>query len=250
MSEKNIAHYSGTIAKWYDFLLSEVTEDIDFLRSLLKPDDGPILELGCGTGRLMLPLAKNGINIDGLDASADMLDICGDKFHKAGIKTTLYNAKFQSFDIDKKYKTIFCAGSIQFVESFFQTLMALQNIYRSLLPGGKVVIMMAFASPACCLDERGIWKLNKTAQDDKYKVLHYQNCIIDDLEQLLITSNRYEIFENEHKIETLKNESVMRWYGRYEFLLMLEKAGFKNVAIANEDIFHNGKATRIYTAYK
>ncbi len=250
MSEKNIIHYSGSVAKWYDFLLTDQREDIEFLKTLINTNDGPVLDIGCGTGRLMLPLARQGVEIDGLDASNDMLKICREKFNKEGLKTTLYTKKFQSFDTEKKYKTIYCAGNIQFIDSFFQTLMALQNIHSSLQKDGKLIIIMSFVMPVCEPSDRGIWKVGKTFQDDSYKVIYYHNCEIDEFEQLVITRNRYEIFENDTKIETIKNESVMRWYGRYEFLLMLEKSGFKNISITNEDIFNTGTPTRIYTAYK
>jgi SAM-dependent methyltransferase len=62
------------IAPFYDLIHADLTADIPFLLSLAAETNGPILELGCGTGRLLLPLARAGYKITGLDSSPAMLE--------------------------------------------------------------------------------------------------------------------------------------------------------------------------------
>ena len=66
-------------ARYYDLLHDELTEDIAFVVKLAEDTGGPVLELGCGTGRLLLPLARMGRQVTGIDASEEMLAIARTK---------------------------------------------------------------------------------------------------------------------------------------------------------------------------
>jgi SAM-dependent methyltransferase len=61
------------IARFYDAIHAQLTEDIPFVLELAVDAGGPILDLGCGTGRLLRPLAANGFEVVGVDDSAEML---------------------------------------------------------------------------------------------------------------------------------------------------------------------------------
>ncbi|UCG23699.1 MAG: class I SAM-dependent methyltransferase [Chloroflexota bacterium] len=67
------------IAHYYDLLHDDLNEDIEFVIRLAEESGGPILELGCGTGRLLIPLARIGHETTGLDGSAEMLAIAKTK---------------------------------------------------------------------------------------------------------------------------------------------------------------------------
>ncbi len=72
------------VAKFYD-LNPELPDDLPFYRSLPPSPGAAILELGCGTGRVLVPLASTCGYIHGLDASEAMLEICRTKLREAGI---------------------------------------------------------------------------------------------------------------------------------------------------------------------
>lgn len=63
----------AVLADIYDWLHASVVADIDWLLTQAAHTGGPILELGCGTGRLLLPLARAGWPVTGVDRSAEML---------------------------------------------------------------------------------------------------------------------------------------------------------------------------------
>jgi SAM-dependent methyltransferase len=67
------------IARYYDLLHGQLTEDIHFVAELAQETTGPVLELGCGTGRLLLPLARLGHRVVGVDNSEAMLAIAREK---------------------------------------------------------------------------------------------------------------------------------------------------------------------------
>ena len=58
----------------YDLEYADHTEDITYYQRLAGELDGPLLELGCGTGRLTLPMARIGAEVDGVDLAQSMLD--------------------------------------------------------------------------------------------------------------------------------------------------------------------------------
>lgn len=63
------------IAPYYDLLHANLTQDVGFALTLAARNPGPVLELGCGTGRLLLPLARAGHCVTGVDNSAAMLGL-------------------------------------------------------------------------------------------------------------------------------------------------------------------------------
>jgi SAM-dependent methyltransferase len=67
------------IARYYDLIHAQLTADLPLLQTLAQEADGPILELGCGTGRLLRPLARAGHRVTGVDNSEEMLAYCRQK---------------------------------------------------------------------------------------------------------------------------------------------------------------------------
>ncbi len=62
------------LAPYYDLIYAQVKDDIPFYQDLAGETGGPVLELGCGSGRTLLPLAQAGFRVVGLDSSEAMLD--------------------------------------------------------------------------------------------------------------------------------------------------------------------------------
>ena len=68
------------IAEFYDSVVPyRDRQDVNFFVEMARRSGGPVLELGCGTGRVLIPIAKSGIEIVGLDASPMMLSVCREK---------------------------------------------------------------------------------------------------------------------------------------------------------------------------
>jgi len=101
--------------------LGKAIDDIEFYRALLSKSVSNILELGCGTGRVLIPLMKQRVNITGIDYSQSMLNECLRKIREMGLR----NAKIilgdirdfqlqESFDmIIAPFWVIQCIESIQ-----------------------------------------------------------------------------------------------------------------------------------------
>jgi len=78
-----------TIARLYDPWSASVIEDISFYVEEALASGGPVVELGVGTGRIAIPTAAAGIDVIGVDASAEMLAVCAARAREAGLESRL-----------------------------------------------------------------------------------------------------------------------------------------------------------------
>src|SRR5262249_38841479 len=101
----------------------------------------PALELACGSGRPLLELIERGYDVDGLDASRDMLERCRARAAERGLSVTLHHAKMQSFALPRRYRSIFLAGgTFGILATDEDAALALERIHAHLEPGGSVLI--------------------------------------------------------------------------------------------------------------
>lgn len=96
-------------AEFYDAFYDWQNKDIPFLLNLVGKYGGPVLECACGTGRVMIPVAKAGLQIHGVDTSEEMLAILKEKLSKLPKKVReriSYEKKdMRDFDLGRKFRT-------------------------------------------------------------------------------------------------------------------------------------------------
>lgn len=248
----NQKHYSGVVAEWYDALIESEENDIKYYQKFAEESKGPVLELACGTGRLLFPYLKEGVQIDGVDVSEEMLEICKKKIDSMGLKSNLYMQDIADLDLPKQYQTIFIAGgSFQLISSFQRALRAMKKIYNHLLPGGKFIVDIFRPLDRDNIIQDGLWVKGREAQNHLgKKIIVYGSNKNNIDEQLIKGLYKYELYDNDRLTDTMIGEIYLRWYGKYEFEMMLEKAGFKNIKMEmNEIITVHGKAF-VFTAEK
>ena len=99
-------------AKYYDaaYAAMGVTDDALFYLELAKQYGGPVLEIGCGTGRVLLPIARSGIEIHGVDNSAPMLQVLKAKLAKEAAlvcnRVTLHSGDMRDFRLNRKFRLV------------------------------------------------------------------------------------------------------------------------------------------------
>ncbi len=91
----------------YDAQHVEIVEDIPFYIAQAMKCGGPILELACGTGRITIPLARQGFDITGLDISEGMLKVAREKAERENLSCTFLKADCREFSIPGKFNLIF-----------------------------------------------------------------------------------------------------------------------------------------------
>jgi len=93
---KSERDYRGLAAECYDLWFGdEPFWDQAFFSDRIRRNRGAALEIGCGTGRLLIPFLRDGVTVEGLDASAEMLAICSSKAAALGLIPTLHQQLMQ-----------------------------------------------------------------------------------------------------------------------------------------------------------
>jgi SAM-dependent methyltransferase len=143
-AQDNLAEYADPVL--YDLENVPFEPDGPFLLDLAQRQGGPALELGCGTGRITIPLAQNGVDITGLDVVPAMVARAR---HKAGdlpIRWVVADAR--GFHLGQLFQLIFETGSVfQHVLERSDQEAYLACVRRHLAPGGLFVVGVMFPHP-------------------------------------------------------------------------------------------------------
>jgi SAM-dependent methyltransferase len=147
------AYRSAELAELYDAVYAECA-DIAFWQDVVPAvSAGPLLELGCGTGRVVLPLARAGHEVVGIDLSEPMLARGRAKLQAeppaVRDRVTLLEGDMTSFDLGPRFAQIYCAfGSFHHLRTVEEQLACLERCSNHLLPGGTLVLDLINPDPA------------------------------------------------------------------------------------------------------
>lgn len=135
----------GVFAEYYDRLTENVEykKRADYFRTLLSAQGvtgGTLLDLACGTGRLLIEMAAFGFDVIGVDASAEMLCVLQNKPETAELKPLLLCQTMQTLDLYDTVDTVVCAlDSINHLTDSKDVKAAFQRVSLFLNPGGVFV---------------------------------------------------------------------------------------------------------------
>jgi SAM-dependent methyltransferase len=235
-------HY-GLMAQWWaEFNLDG--PEIAYYQGIIERYGQPALDMACGTGRLLLPFLRAGLDVDGADVSPDMLDLCRDKAVREGFAARLYAQAMHELDLPRKYKTILVCGSFGLGGDRKLDLKALQRFHCHLEPGG--VLAFDCQLPYGDAKEWQNWlpenrsqlpqqwhppANRRLASDGTEYSLRTNMMDLNPLEQIITLQMRAERWRDGQLIE--EEERTLRGclYFKNELLLMLECAGFSDVTV-------------------
>ena len=135
------------IAPWYDVEHADFDDDLTMYTGFASATGGPVLELGCGSGRVLLPLAEAGYAVTGVDRSPVMLARCRDTAEFAGVadKVTLAQGDMTDFDLaEKHFRFVFVAlGSFQHLSTIAARQATLARLRAHAIPGATLTLDLA-----------------------------------------------------------------------------------------------------------
>ena len=141
----NLDEY-GAAAEYYDYVDAYVERvDVGFFVDLALETGGPLLELGCGTGRVLLPVARAGIEITGLDLSKGMLHVLKRRLTEerpeVQARVRLVEGDMRSFDLGQQFALVTIPfRPFQHLTTIEDEITCLATIRRHLRPGGLLVL--------------------------------------------------------------------------------------------------------------
>ena len=107
-------HY-GLIARWWAEVNTPDEAELAYLRAAITRLGEPALDLGCGTGRLLVPLLAEGFDVDGIDISGDMIALAREAGESAGVDMDgrLSVQAFDALDRGRAYGLVFSIGLVR-----------------------------------------------------------------------------------------------------------------------------------------
>lgn len=130
-------------ADYYDLTQRGLSGDVDFYLDQAIQAGGKVLELGCGTGRISIPMAQAGIDVTGLDLSQEMLEKAKQKASESGVADSLHliQGDMRQFDLEQTFSLIMIPyRSFLHLLHIQEQMKALSCIRKHLAPGGKFVM--------------------------------------------------------------------------------------------------------------
>lgn len=225
--------YSGLIAAAYDqYFGAEPFWDQAFFEQRLRANDGGALEVACGTGRLLLPLLRDGLQVEGLDTSRDMLERLRTKARAMQLAPVLHQGPMQDFDLPGRYRTVFVpAGSFGILVEPDEIRAALACFLSALAPGGEALIPVSEASAA---DEPiADWRERRDVQVPEYdaRVVVHERTAYEDDGRIQHWFLRYTVDRPEQPREVLFRQHRLRRHRPAEFAALLAATGFEGIAM-------------------
>lgn len=247
-----IWHYGLMAERWAEFL--DEAPELDFFRWAISRYGEPALDLACGTGRLLLPLLADGIDIDGCDVSGDMLAHCRRKAQAEGLSTDLFQQPMDALDLPRHYRTIYICDSLGLTGSRQKDLNTLHPCHAHLKQGGALIlnIQAEYTSPeswTLWLEEKRNqlpepWPEHvapRVARDGSDHYGYFRYLELDPLEQTYTRAVRLEKWLAGEKIASEEYTLRGNIYLKNEVVLMLKVAGFDQIAVTGE--YSNQPAT-------
>ncbi|WP_225333154.1 class I SAM-dependent DNA methyltransferase [Halomicrobium urmianum] len=195
--------YRGTAARFYDVHAREFDRDgAAFYRRLASDADGPALELACGTGRVYLDLLRSGVDVDGLDRSADALSVLRENVDADGRSPTVWQADMTDFAVDREYALVYCPfNAVQHALTVGDQLALFRCVSDALAPGGRFVFDVFVPSFEVICEEYGDWETKSVRFDGEPHEFRTRTRIVDEVEQRFEVTNELRDADGNHLFE-------------------------------------------------
>jgi SAM-dependent methyltransferase len=211
--------------------------ELPLLDQLLREHPGPALEIGCGSGRLLLPLLQRGHQVEGLELSPDMLALCREAAAALGLDPLLHEGDMSVFDPGKTYASLLLpAFTLQLAPDPAAALVH----FRSLLdPGGVIYlsVFIPFAELHRELPEGEWYDDHRTTLPDGRAASVETRHRLDRKARVLDREHRYRLHQPDGTLEAEHTSTqTLRWFTARQLRGLLSKAGFEPLhAVADFD---------------
>lgn len=224
------------IARFFTAEYANFLDDLPMIQAYAQRTGGPLLELGCGSGRLLIPLARAGYAVTGLDSSQEMLRIAETRAREAGVadRVTLIHGDFATAPLAGPYRFAFVAMDT-FTHLLTQAaqLRALRHWHHYLHPDGLLLIDVFHPDVAQLAALDGRLEVDKSWSDPEtgHTVLKQLSRTVELARQIMHVVLLYDEIAADGLVRRTLVSFDLRYLWRYEAELLLKMAGFTLEAI-------------------
>lgn len=217
--------YYNEFADFYDEISTGLKGELEFYLKEAKKSEGRVLEVACGTGRVMLPLQKAGVDIEGFDISVKMLSVLRRKANAMGLEPKVWKADMRNFRSRNKYGLIIIPyRAFCHIEKSEEQIATLRNMRRHLAKGGRLILNFFYPNFNYMAKMNGKPAARRAALIGGKKCVFYEIPRYSPIDQLVRVD---WIFAgaSEKKKKILKIR--LAYIYKKEFELLLRLAGFR-----------------------
>lgn len=213
------------IAPLYDWEHADYRDDIDFYLNIVR--EGPVLEAGVGTGRVMLPLVEAGFEVWGVDSSPAMLAAAEQRLSSHD-RARLIQTSILELEVEARFATALMP--LNFLWHLIEPeprLEALRVIRRHLKPGGLLVIDLS--NPLTMADRGADGELRQryTGRQGDRSLSVYSAAWDDEAEQIIRLALTYDEIDSTGALHRSQSELKLRYAYRSEVELLLRLCRFQ-----------------------
>lgn len=217
--------------------------DIEFYSRHAAQVGSPILELGCGTGRILIPIATSGIECNGLDMSREMLAICEAKARSLNLSNVrLDQASMDDFHYDRQFSLIYIPfRSFQHLLATESQIRCLQLVREHLKDGGTFILDV-FAPNIEKLAQYGKRKdewekeFSRKNQQTESTITRYFQAQADLAAQVIHVEMKWEERDSTGGMVARKEGTFdLRYVFRFELEHLLSRCGFESTIYGHFD---------------
>jgi len=244
-------------AHLYDLEHADLQEDIALYRNFAARCDGPILELGCGTGRVTVALAEAGFQVTGVDNSAAMLALARTRVADAALseQVGLEQADVQSLAMGSQFAlAIYPLNGFLHLLTEEDQLAALQSAHRALLPGGFLILDLPNPHAVFTPATDGQLLLRRRFQaPDGNRISSFacsQTDLANQVQHLVLF---YDQVDDRGVLYRTTVETDLRFVYRHEMAALLRQAGFTVDAVYGSydlDPYEADSPIMLFVAYR
>lgn len=225
--------YGDTWADIYDSVHSNIG-DIPFWVDEAKMAGGPVLDLGCGTGRVSIPMAQGGVPVIGLDNSRAMLKRARAKARKLGLSSESLRFVFgdiRSFSLGQKFSlAIIPFRSFQLLLSVADQHQALATIKQHLTPSGRLIVSLFVPDLGYFAKDPSLQTFGRKTVDYStgHEMLVGEQNSYDTFNQVVNARTIIEQLDEHGKLaQKIYKDYQMRYLYRFETLHLLGSSGYR-----------------------
>jgi ubiquinone/menaquinone biosynthesis C-methylase UbiE len=214
----------------YDLVASNIPYGLDFYTQLARQAGGPVLDVACGTGRILLPCLESGVDIEGLDLFEPMLATLRSKAIALGLSPVLHQSDMSQFSLPRQFAFIMIPFNA-FIHNMTQRsqISCLDCCRRHLLPGAALVFDTFFPS----LDVIGVPQNTRVLEGEiphpqtGLPMRMYDTRSFDRVAQIQNSINEIELLDVDGNVEKIYRSQIQgRYIYKHEMELLLQIAGF------------------------
>jgi len=218
----------------------QLWEDDEVQLDLARNAPGSVLELGCGTGRVLLHLALAGIEVHGIDISPHMLQACNSNCRNLGTKVSLHQGTMSPLSLDMQFSLIYSPGATwQQIYDRNKASASLISYHQHLVEGG--ILALSVVPKGIAPGQQDVWRLLSVVSDpasdvtfmvEEASALDPSGECRDNIRRLTLLNAAGAVTE-----QHIRRHRVRLW-SQGQVRVALEQAGFEDVrCVGSSDVY-------------